>query len=95
MSLKEKNKETIKVIFWEQTATMYVRAFQELTGAFFSSVGAAADLILLRKLDPSLQEFPLKQPPHTPPSLRNHNSNLNTLERNSFSCSKGRLMHKH
>jgi len=86
MPLKEKNKESIKVIFWEQTEAMYVHAFQELAAVFFFPSGVpAADLILLRKVDPSLQqEFPLKQPPHSPPSLRNHNSSLNTLERNSI-----------
>lgn len=95
MSLKDKNKESIKVIFQEQTESTYVRAFQELAAAIFPSVVTVAGLCLKRKLDPSLQEFPFKQPPHPPPSLRNHNSSLNTLERNSFSYSIGRLMHKH
>lgn len=35
MSLKEKSKESVKVIFCEQTATTYVHAFQELAAAFF------------------------------------------------------------
>lgn len=95
MSLKEKNKQSIKVIFQEQTASTYVCAFQELAAAIFPSVVTVAFLSLTRNLDPSLQEFPFKQPPHPPPSLRNHNSSLNTLERNSFSCSIGRLMRKH
>lgn len=52
-------------------------------------------LCSLKKTRTIASGVPFKLSPCPPPLLRNYNSSSDTLERNSFYCSKGRLMHKH